>query len=107
MQRMGNSFVCGFVETFFFFWVLIMCVIQLYLMYVVWSAAEEMSETAYPELIRYSEALKAIKPPKPTKGPHPLGSKPAMAKPVTWAPPSTFQPAVQRPVVHHVARPPI
>lgn len=87
--RMGPAFMCGFVETFLFFWMLLAGLCQIYFMYVVWSAAEEISQTTYPELMRYSNALKAIKPPEPSQGPFPVGARPSTAFPYAAPAPGT------------------
>lgn len=60
VQRMGSSFVCGFTDTFTFFWTLIIGVVHAYLIYIVWSAAEEIAEAPYPELMKYSDALRNV-----------------------------------------------
>lgn len=64
VQRMGSSFVCGFTDTFTFFWTLILGVLHAYLIYIVWSAAEEIAEAPYPELMKYSDALKNVYTPE-------------------------------------------
>jgi len=74
VQRMGSSFVCGFTDTFTFFWTLILGVLHAYLIYVVWSAAEEIAEAPYPELMKYSEALKNVyQPDAPPNYQYPMG----------------------------------
>jgi hypothetical protein len=65
VQQMGSSFVCGFTDTFTFFWTLIGGVLHAYLVYIVWSAAEEISEAPQPELMKYSDALKNVYMPDP------------------------------------------
>lgn len=89
VQRMGSVFVCGFMDAFQFFWMLIIGLIHLYFMYVVWSAAEEVAQTAFPELLRYTDALRAVKAPVPPKGPKPIGSRPAQAFPYAAPAPGT------------------
>jgi len=80
VQRMGAAFVCGFTDTFAFMWQLIFGIINLYYMYIVWSAAEEIAKTPYPELVRYTATLRTIKQPgPPTRGDLPIGSKPGVA----------------------------
>jgi len=75
VQKMGSSFVCGFTDTFTFFWTLIFGVLHAYLIYVVWSAAEEISEAPYPELMKYSDALKNVyQPDAPANYSYPLGN---------------------------------
>lgn len=74
VQRMGSSFVCGFTDTFTFFWTLILGVLHAYLIYVVWSAAEEIAEAPYPELMKYSDALRNVYVPEaPTDWQYPMG----------------------------------
>jgi len=72
MQRMGSSVVCGFIDTFWLFWLGLMLMIQLYVVYVIWSCCEDISENPYPELERYREALASVKAPmEPEKVPIP------------------------------------
>lgn len=74
VQRMGSSFVCGFTDTFTFFWTLIAGVLHAYLIYIVWSAAEEIAEAPYPELMKYSDALKNVYiPDAPENYNYPMG----------------------------------
>ncbi|CAJ1452531.1 unnamed protein product [Effrenium voratum] len=47
LQRLGPAFVCGFTETFVFMWTMVAGLLHAYLVYVVWSAAEEISEIPY------------------------------------------------------------
>jgi len=68
VQRMGAAFVCGFTDTFIFFWMLMGILINLYCCYIVWSAAEEAGRSSYPELLKYSNALKSHLLPLPTGG---------------------------------------
>merc|ERR1719213_591275 len=56
VQRMGSAFVCGFTDSLTFFWTLVFGAVDCYLIYIVWSAAEEVGEAPYPELMKYSEA---------------------------------------------------
>merc|ERR1719326_679403 len=72
LQRMGSSFACGFADTFFLMWLLILGLVHAYLVYIVWSAGEEIRRCPYPELERYRHALKAVKNPDHT-GKHPVG----------------------------------
>jgi len=74
VQRMGSAFVCGFTDSFVFMWTLIAAVCNLYIVYIVWSAAEEIAKAPYPELMRYSDALRSVQPPNPLSGPHPLSA---------------------------------
>mmetsp|Transcript_68253 Transcript_68253/g.108306 ORF Transcript_68253/g.108306 Transcript_68253/m.108306 type:complete len:260 (+) Transcript_68253:126-905(+) len=75
VQRMGSAFVCGFTDSLTFFWTLVFGAVDLYLVYVVWSAAEEVAEAPYPELMKYSEALKNVYvPDAPANYGYPMGS---------------------------------
>lgn len=70
VQRMGSSVVCGFIDTFWLFWLGLLLMIQLYIVYIVWSACEDIAENPYPELERYREALASVKAPmEPEKVP--------------------------------------
>lgn len=68
VQTMGTAFVCGFTDTFVFFWMLMGILINLYCVYIIWSAAEECGSSSYPELMKYSTALKSHLLPLPTGG---------------------------------------
>lgn len=68
VQHMGTAFVCGFTDTFVFFWMLIAILVDLYCVYIIWSAAEEAGRSSYPELMKYSSALKSHLLPLPTGG---------------------------------------
>jgi len=68
VQRMGTAFVCGFTDTFVFFWMLIAILVNLYCVYIIWSASEEAGRSSYPELMKYSNALKSHLLPLPTGG---------------------------------------
>jgi len=75
VQKMGSSFVCGFTDAFTFFWTCIFGVVHAYLIYIVWSAAEEIALAPYPELMKYSNALKNVyQPDAPPAYKYPLGS---------------------------------
>lgn len=65
VQKMGSSFVCGFTDTFTFFWTLVLGCLHGYLIYIIWSAAEEIAEAPYPELMKYSDALRNVYQPDP------------------------------------------
>lgn len=60
VQRMGSSFVCGFTDSLTLFWTLIIGTMHAYVIYIVWSAAEEIAEAPYAELMKYSDALKQV-----------------------------------------------
>jgi len=80
VQKMGSSFVCSFTDTFTFFWTLIFGVLHAYLIYIVWSAAEEIAEAPYPELMKYSDALKNVyQPEAPPDMKYPMGNPRAAA----------------------------
>lgn len=88
VQKMGSSFVCGFTDTFTFFWTLILGCLHAYLVYIIWSAAEEISEAPQPELMKYSDALKNVyMPDPPSSYMYPVGTprafplQPGMADP--------------------------
>jgi hypothetical protein len=72
IQRMGSSFACGFADTFAVMWLLILQLVHAYLVYIVWSAGEEIARNPYPELGRYQTALKSVKQPE-QPGKNPLG----------------------------------
>lgn len=97
VQRMGSAFVCGFTDTFVFFWMLLVLVILLYCIFMVWSAAQEVKESSYPNLMRYSGALKGEEMPMPSQrlGGPPMqqGMPPPMmnsAPPMMGGPPMSF-----------------
>jgi hypothetical protein len=68
VQRMGSAFVCGFTDSLTFFWTLVIGTIYAYLIYIVWSATQEIAEAPYPELMKYSEALKDVYIPDKPQG---------------------------------------
>lgn len=67
VQEMGSSFVCGFTDAFILMYSLLAMTFHVYLMYVVWSAAEDIARAPYPELMRYTAALKKVRVPDPPK----------------------------------------
>jgi len=75
VQRMGSAFVCGFTDTATFFWTMIGGLIHMYIIYIVWSASEEIAATPYPELMKYSDALRGVKLPAPPAGPYPMNKR--------------------------------
>lgn len=99
MQRVGTAFVCGFMDTFVFFWMLILGLVHVYFMYIIWSASEEVARTTYPELLKYTDALRAIKAPEPPKGPFVAGNRPSQA--FVYA-----APAAQTPLIAQGMAPP-
>mmetsp|Transcript_14137 Transcript_14137/g.34362 ORF Transcript_14137/g.34362 Transcript_14137/m.34362 type:complete len:201 (+) Transcript_14137:69-671(+) len=60
VQKMGAAFVCGLTDTFFFFWMLIVFVILGYFIFTIWSAAEEVARSNFPELLHHKDALSAV-----------------------------------------------
>lgn len=93
VQKMGSSFVCGFTDTFTFFWTCIFGVLHAYLIYIVWSAAEEIALAPYPELMKYSNALKNVyQPDAPPGFQYPMGNnraaglEPGLADPMMMGP---------------------
>lgn len=60
VQRMGSAFICGFADTVFFAWLLIVGIIHAYVVYIIWSAGEDIARNPYPELSRYQSSLKGI-----------------------------------------------
>jgi hypothetical protein len=68
VQRMGTSFACGVVDVFTFFWLALVGIIHAYLIYVIWSAAEEIRVCPFPELEKYRQHLKENRF-MPAKGP--------------------------------------
>lgn len=59
LQSQGTAFVCGFANTFVFTWGLMLTMVQMYMLYVIWSAAEDIGQNPYPELNRYEEAMRS------------------------------------------------
>jgi len=65
VQRLGPAFVCGFTESFVFMWTMVAGLVHCYLVYVVWSAAEEISEipnnsvalTAYANKLQFLASM--------------------------------------------------
>lgn len=74
VQRLGSSFICGFTDTFFFMWLLIIGVIHSYFVYIIWSAKEDIGKNPHPELERYRQALATVKAASPP-GEMPLNQK--------------------------------
>jgi len=80
VQKQGEEFVCGFTDTFIFFWLLVAGACHIYFIYIVWSAAEEIALAPYPELIRYADALRHVYlPDQPEQYKWPLGHPRAAA----------------------------
>lgn len=65
VQRLGPAFVCGFTESFVFMWMMVAGLVQCYLVYVVWSAAAEISKipnnsvalTAYANKLQFLASM--------------------------------------------------
>merc|ERR1719161_2850701 len=71
---------------------LLILVILAYFMFIVWSAAQEVKESSYPNLMRYSGALKGEELPLPKQnlgGPQgmPMSAPPQMGPPRSMGPP--------------------
>eukprot|EP00747_Dinoflagellata_sp_TGD_P165381 gnl/TRDRNA2_/TRDRNA2_186578_c0_seq1.p1 gnl/TRDRNA2_/TRDRNA2_186578_c0~~gnl/TRDRNA2_/TRDRNA2_186578_c0_seq1.p1 ORF type:complete len:292 (+),score=43.44 gnl/TRDRNA2_/TRDRNA2_186578_c0_seq1:116-991(+) len=79
--KMGSAFVCGFTDTFLFFWSLTIGVLHIYCVYIVWSASKELTVTSFPQLMQYSDALKSVTVPPPVSGQYPLSNKRGYAFP--------------------------
>jgi len=97
VQRMGTAFVCGFTDTFVFFWMLLVLVILLYCIYIVYAASQEVKESSYPNLMRYSGAIKHEEMPLPAQslGGPPMPRPPPgpqSAPPMMGGPPPSFGP---------------
>ncbi|CAD7972254.1 unnamed protein product [Amoebophrya sp. A120] len=83
LQRMGSSMVCGFTDAFAVFWMLINLGIFLYIIFIIWSAAEHVSMSFFPDLVAYKQRL------------HSQVGQP-IAQPITVKPPAHLQADVQR-----------
>lgn len=59
MQRLGSSFTCGFAVAFLCFWLLWVLWFWSYLTYIVWSAAEEVRLSEYPDVAFFETMLRA------------------------------------------------
>mmetsp|Transcript_59917 Transcript_59917/g.142756 ORF Transcript_59917/g.142756 Transcript_59917/m.142756 type:complete len:356 (-) Transcript_59917:79-1146(-) len=79
VQRLGSALVCSFTDTFVFFWTLLAAIAHMYMVYIVWSAAEEISQSSYPELLKYAEKLQAYQAPSAPEGPYPVNTRAVMA----------------------------
>mmetsp|Transcript_9150 Transcript_9150/g.22439 ORF Transcript_9150/g.22439 Transcript_9150/m.22439 type:complete len:229 (+) Transcript_9150:158-844(+) len=83
LQRMGSSMVCGFTDAFAIFWMLINIGFFVYLIYIIWSAAEHVSMSFFPDLVAYKQRL------------HGQVGQP-IAQPVTVKPPAHLMPDIMR-----------
>jgi len=61
LQKQGAAFVCGFADTFVLTWSLIGVLTHMYVVYIVWSCAEDIRLIPNPELMRYEDALRMAK----------------------------------------------
>jgi len=67
VQQMGVSFVCGFMDSFVVFGMLLVGLFNIYCIFVVWSCAEQARSGAYPLLMKYSQQLKKSMMPLPSE----------------------------------------
>jgi len=58
LQSQGTAFVCGFADTIVFVWGVVLTAAQAYMLYIIWSAAEEIAKNPFPELNRFYDALR-------------------------------------------------
>mmetsp|Transcript_96417 Transcript_96417/g.185899 ORF Transcript_96417/g.185899 Transcript_96417/m.185899 type:complete len:227 (+) Transcript_96417:3-683(+) len=73
VQRMGKAFMCTFADVGILVWTLVLGMCQLYLTWIVWSAAEEIVAENYPKLMRYTNKHYNVQVPDgPPPGPYPL-----------------------------------
>jgi len=91
LQRLGQHFVCSFIDTFLGFWGFMFLGVQFYCMLVVQSAAEHIVDrNRYPELLAAAEKLRGVpSPPQPEAPSFKYGP----------APTPIFQPPVPGPAV--------
>merc|ERR1719353_2694409 len=90
VQRLGEHFVCTFIDVFFGFWGLMLLCTQAYMTYAVKSAADHLQERSrYPELLKAAQRLRSV--PAPERPP------PFQAAP--------FVPSPAMPVGHQAAVP--
>jgi hypothetical protein len=65
VQRLGEHFVCTFVDVFFGFWGVMLLCIQAYCTYAVKSAADHLVERSrYPELLKAAQRLRSVPAPE-------------------------------------------
>lgn len=96
VQQMGQSFVCGLTDSFVYFWLFIGGVVNLYFMYVVWSSAEDIHRSSYPELLSYREKLQTQ-----------ASFKPGAKMPIASMPTLTSSPQPQMPIASSQPQMPI
>merc|ERR1719361_3130686 len=73
-------------------WALILAAINLYIIYIVWSAAEEIANAPFPGLAQHRDRLKDVHGPVKPSGPYPLPVGRAEPMPGADPPPSTMKP---------------
>jgi hypothetical protein len=65
VQRLGEHFVCTFIDVFFGFWGLMLLCTQGYCTYAVKSAADHLQERSrYPELLKAAQRLRSVPAPE-------------------------------------------
>jgi hypothetical protein len=65
VQRLGEHFVCTFVDVFFGFWGVMFLCIQAYCTYAVKSAGDHLQERSrYPELLKAAQRLRSVPAPE-------------------------------------------
>jgi len=80
LQQEGSAFVCGFTDTFAFFCLLVFATCNMYSLYIVWSACEEICRSPFPQLIQYAGALRDVHmPDHPPKYNWPMSNNRAAA----------------------------
>merc|ERR1719252_60710 len=113
VQRLGEHFVCTFVDVFFGFWGVMLLCTQAYCTYAVKSAADHLTERSrYPELLKAAQRLRST--PAPERPPPfqaaPFVPSPAMpvghAAPAPAVPVPIPQPAVPMPAMMTRTMPP-
>lgn len=58
LLQASSPFICTFIDTIAFTWVILCAVVHAYGAYVVWSLAQTIAETAFTELELYSDSLR-------------------------------------------------
>jgi len=84
VQNQGSAFICGFTDSFVFAWSLMLALVHAYIVYIIWSAAEDIRLFPNPELMQYEDALRGINLPDADQAPGPapdMFSKAAVAMP--------------------------
>jgi len=84
VQNQGSAFICGFADSFVFAWSLMLGLTHAYIIYIIWSAAEDIRLYPNPELMRYEEALKGTSMPESDQ---PTGPTPEMFARAAYAMP--------------------